>query len=185
MNYYIDIRINPDAEMRENVLMNMVYTKFHKALSDLKSTSIGVSFPEKHLKLGCLLRVHGSQTDLTALEQTEWLDKLKGGYCEVSDITKVPDDVQYRTISRWQSNMSKGHYRRLLERGSITEEQAREYKAKMMQTQMTDLPYVEIVSGSSGHRHRRYFKFGELVDKPVEGEFNQFGLSRTATIPWF
>jgi len=34
MNHHIDIKINPDAEMRENVLLNKVYTKFHKRLSD-------------------------------------------------------------------------------------------------------------------------------------------------------
>jgi CRISPR-associated endonuclease Csy4 len=171
--------------MRENVLLNMLYTKFHKVLCDLKSTSIGVSFPEKQLKLGCLMRVHGNEQDLTQLSATRWLEKLQGGYCTITEIKQVPEKVQYRTISRWQSNMSKSHYRRLLKRGSITEEQARKYKAKMMQTQMTDLPYVEIESGSTGHRHRRYFKFGELVDQPIEGEFNQFGLSATATIPWF
>ncbi|MDH5259604.1 MAG: type I-F CRISPR-associated endoribonuclease Cas6/Csy4, partial [Gammaproteobacteria bacterium] len=26
---------------------------------------------------------------------------------------------------------------------------------------------------------------GPLLDKPVEGRFDQFGLSKTATVPWF
>jgi len=42
MNYYTDIKINPDAEMRENVLLNKVYAKLHKALHTLKATDIGI-----------------------------------------------------------------------------------------------------------------------------------------------
>jgi CRISPR-associated endonuclease Csy4 len=185
MDHYIDIRILPDAEMRENVLLNLLYTKFHKVLCDLKSTRIGVSFPEKELKLGRLMRIHGDGAELIKLQRTEWVDKLAGGYCEVSEISFVPKNVQYRTISRWQSNMSASHYRRLLKRGSISEEDARQYKAKMMHAQMTELPYVEMVSSSNGQRHRRYFQFGELQDLAVEDDFDQFGLSKTATIPWF
>jgi len=36
-----------------------------------------------------------------------------------------------------------------------------------------DNPYVELVSGSNGQRHRRYIEFGELLDNPVAGEFDQ------------
>ncbi len=43
MDYYIDIKIKPDAEMRENVLLNKVYSKLHKALFSLKSSDIGVT----------------------------------------------------------------------------------------------------------------------------------------------
>jgi len=43
MNNYIDILIKPDDEMRENVLLNKVYSKLHKALFTLKSTEIGIS----------------------------------------------------------------------------------------------------------------------------------------------
>ena len=50
MEHYIEIKIKPDAEMRENVLLNKVYTKFHKRLWDLKSSEIGISFPEYSLK---------------------------------------------------------------------------------------------------------------------------------------
>ena len=34
MKHFIEIKIKPDAEMRENVLLNKVYTKFHKRLFD-------------------------------------------------------------------------------------------------------------------------------------------------------
>ena len=67
---------------------------------------------------------------------------------------------------------------------SISEEETKAYKAKMFQQGM-DNPYLELESGSNGYKHRRYIQFGELRSKPVEGEFDQFGLSKTATVPWF
>ena len=42
-----------------------------------------------------------------------------------------------------------------------------------------------LTSGSSGHKHRRYIEFGELLTQPISGNFDQFGLSKTATVPWF
>ena len=106
------------------------------------------------------------------------------GYCNVSDILPVPDLVQYRTVSRKQSNMTQSKFNRLIKRGSITEAEAKQYKAKMF-TKGLDNPYLELQSGSNGHKHRRYIEFGELLDNPVAGEFDQFGLSKTATVPWF
>ena len=51
MTHYIDTRLTPKKEIRENVLLNQLYSAFHKRLYDLKSKNIGVSFPEYRLKL--------------------------------------------------------------------------------------------------------------------------------------
>jgi len=48
-----------------------------------------------------------------------------------------------------------------------------------------DNPYLELDRSSNGHKHRRYIQFGELKTQIIEGAFDQFGLSKTATIPWF
>ena len=183
MNDYMDIRIKPDAEMRENVLLNKVYTKFHKALCDLKATDIGISFPKYRVKLGEVIRIHASSDRLKELQMMNWLGGLSG-YCDVSDILPVPEQVKYRVISRVQSNMTEAKLRRLMKRGSIAAEEARAYKAKMF-AQGMDNPYLELESRSNGHKHRRYLQFGELLDSYTEGEFDQFGLSKTASIPWF
>jgi len=183
MDYFIDVQLLPDAEMRENVLLNMVYTKFHKALFDLNSSSIGISFPKYQLKLGNLIRFHGSSSDLEALQQSNWLGALSG-YCRISSISKIPEQVQYRKVSRIQSNMTQSKLNRLLKRGSIKPEQVREYKAKLF-TKGLDNPYVELQSASNGNKHRRYIQFGELKSEPTSGEFDFFGLSKSATIPWF
>jgi len=183
VDYYIDVQLNPDAEMQENVLLNKVYTKLHKALFRLKSTDIGVNFPKYRLKLGDVIRIHGNRDKLMGLQKLNWLGGLIG-YCDVSDITPVPEQAKFRTVSRKQSNMTESKSRRLIKRGTLSQEEVKGYKAKMF-AQGLDNPYLEMESGSNGHKHRRYIQFGDLLDVPVKGEFDQFGLSKIATVPWF
>ena len=183
MDYYLDIRLMPKKEMRENVLLNQVYSAFHKRLYDLKSTTIGVSFPEYKLKLGRLFRIHGSKEDLERLQEKDWIGKYED-FCKVSEITVIPKDVKYRTISRVQQNMTEAKLRRLIKRGTISDEDVKKYRIKMYEGGL-DNPFVELVSMSNGQRHRRFIEFGEIEDIEVNGEFNVFGLSTIATIPWF
>lgn len=184
MNYYIDVTIMPDAEMRENVLLNKVYTKLHKALSSLDSTDIGVSFPEYNIKLGKVLRIHGTSSRLAELQVINWLGGLVS-YCKDLSIMPIPTDgVCYRTVSRKQANMTSAKLRRLIKRGSISDTEVKIYKANMFKQGLNN-PYLELQSGSNGHRHRRYISFGELVGMATVGQFDQFGLSKEATVPWY
>jgi CRISPR-associated endonuclease Csy4 len=183
MDFYINVQLNPDAEMPVNRLLNVMYTKFHKALCDLKSENIGVSFPAYRVLLGKQIRIHGSSANLAALQQLNWIGDL-AGHCDTSQILVVPKSHLYRTVGRRQTTMSNAKLNRLLKRGSINDEDVKQYKAKMFSKGL-DNPYLELVSGSSGHKHRRYIEFGELRAQPLLGKFDQFGLSKTATVPWF
>lgn len=183
MDYYIDIKIIADAEMRENILLNKVYTKFHKVLYSLRSSDIAVSFPKCHILLGDTIRIHGSSNRLLQVQESDWLGGLVG-YCKITDVLSVPEKIQYRTISRKQSNMTEAKLRRLIKRGSIDNDGIKNYKAQMFKKGL-DNPYLELESTSNANKHRRYIKFGELTDKPVTGHFDFFGLSKTATVPWF
>ena len=183
MDHYIDVLILPDPEFSAAILMNSLYNKLHKALWDRKSTTIGVSFPQYNVTLGDLLRVHGSVTDLTGLQEKNWIGGMSG-YCTASDIMKVPESTKFRTVSRKQPTMSQSKLNRLKKRGSISEDEIKQYKAKMFSKGLED-PYVELVSGSNSHKHRRYIEFGELQDNPDFGVFDLFGLSKMATVPWF
>ena len=183
MDHYVDIKLLPDAEIPATVLMNAVYTKLHKALCDIGSKTMGVSFPKYKVTLGNVLHIHGAILDLNDLQGINWLGGMNG-YCNVSEITPVPADTKFRTVSRKQTTMSQSKLNRLIKRGSIPENEIKRYKAKMF-TKGLDNPYVELVSGSNGQKHRRYIEFGELLDHPILGEFDQFGLSKTATVPWF
>jgi CRISPR-associated endonuclease Csy4 len=183
MNSYIDVTLRPSPELPVNRLMNTVYSNLHKILFDLNSTDIGVSFPDFRVTLGNKLRVHGQSTALEMLEKTIWLGGVNDR-CSASEISQIPKECSHRVISRVQSNMTQSKLNRLLKRGSISNEDARKYKAKMFAKGL-DAPYLELVSGSNGHKHRRYISFGPLTSQPTEGEFDQFGLSKTATVPWF
>lgn len=183
MDFYIDVRIKPDAEMRENVLLNKVYTKLHKILFDMKANDLGVSFPEVKVTLGRLLRIHGTSDRLKGLQSKNWLGGL-AGYCAVSNVAQVPNVTKYRNMSRAQTTMSNSKLRRLIERKSISPEEVRAYKAKMFASGLS-YPYLELDSTSRKQTYRRYIQFGELLDNSVEGTFDQFGLSKKATVPWF
>lgn len=183
MEYFINIKIIPDQEMRENVLLNKVYTKLHKGLFTLKSTGIAVSFPSFKVKLGDVIRLHANQDRLSELQAMNWLGGLSG-YCEVSEIQAIPDEVKHRNVSRIQSNMTASKLRRLIKRGSISQEEMNVYKTKMFQQSMGN-PYLELDSASNDHKHRRYIQFGELLSQPIQGKFDHFGLSKAATVPWF
>ena len=183
MNDYIDIKINPDVEMRENVLLNKVYTKFHKRLYDLGSSDIGISFPEYKIKLGRTLRIHGTKECLQILQSENWLGGLTG-YCDISEIQQIPNHVSYRTVSRKQANMTTAKLRRLIKRGSIKPDETKRYKARMFQ-QGIDNPFLELDSISNGYKHRRYLSFGDFQKEATAGNFDQFGLSKQATVPWF
>lgn len=183
MTHYIDIKLMPKKEIRENVLLNQVYTAFHKRLYDLKSKDIAVSFPEYRLKLGRLFRIHGTKEALEKLNEKDWLDKY-GKFCKVHKIEEVPKDVGYRTVSRIQQNMTEAKLRRLIKRGTISQEDVKKYRIKMFQGGLKN-PYVELRSMSNGQMHRRFIEFGELQEIEVKGEFDLFGLSKVSTVPWF
>ena len=67
--------------------------------------------------------------------------------------------------------------------GQIDPAEVEAYKDKMVEQHQKG-PFLELQS-SKGGRYRRYIAIGDLAGKEVAGEFNQFGLSKTATIPWF
>lgn len=184
MDHYIDIKLLPDAELSETFLMNKVYAKLHKALDDLTSDSIGVSFPKYNVVLGSVIRVHGTKENLEQLNGLNWLARL-ADYCDSSPVKLVPENIEgYRNVSRVQTNMSPSKLRRLLKRNTIRPNEIEQYEEKMLSKGLKN-PYVELDSSSNGNKYRRYFQFGALGDTNVAGVFDQFGLSKTATIPWF
>ena len=183
MNSYIDIHLLPDSELKEAELSSKVYSKFHKALVTLGTDKIGISFPLVNLKLGLLFRIHGDRGLLNDLQGLDWLGPLKG-YCKVQEVKAIPDQVQYRVISAKRSNMSKAKLKRLIDRGSIDEAGIKRYKVKMLSLGF-DNPYLDLQSQSSGQLYRKFFEFGELINQKMDGSFDSFGLSKSATVPWF
>lgn len=189
MDHYIEINLLPDPEFPASTLMNALFNKLHKALFDLHSKEMGVSFPNYEKTLGTMLRIHGSESNLQQLQALDWIGRMKD-YCVASEVQPIPELVQYRTVSRKQDNMTNAKLRRLIARQEqrqdgvpMSETDIQNYQEKMVADQQKG-PFLDLKS-SKGQRYRRYIKLGELQNESVAGEFDQFGLSKTATVPWF
>ncbi len=59
MDHYIEIRVLPDPEFSEEMLMAALMAKLHRALGQRGKGDIGVSFPAHGIKPGAVLRLHG------------------------------------------------------------------------------------------------------------------------------
>jgi CRISPR-associated endonuclease Csy4 len=183
MDYYIEIKLLKNPEFTFPFLMNTIFMKLHKILHDLKSTTAGVSFPNYDCTLGDVLRLHGDQEILNLLNPNLWIGTLKD-YCTISEIREVPESTQYRVVYRKQPTMSHSKLKRLVKRGSISPQDVTKY-LKLKEKNLLKGPYLELKSNSNKNIHRRYIEQGALLQHPTSGEFDYFGLSKEATIPWF
>ncbi|KRW59053.1 type I-F CRISPR-associated endoribonuclease Cas6/Csy4 [Pseudomonas sp. TTU2014-080ASC] len=187
MDHYLDLKLLPDPEFAQTQLMSALFSKLHRGLSDLKRNDIGVSFPtikDATRGLGDCLRVHGTAEALQKLLALNWLTGMRD-HVQVSAVTAVPADTKHRLVSRVQvdSNPERAR-RRLIKRHGISEEEARK-RIPDSAAKRCDLPFVVTRSNSSGERFNLFIRHGPLLDSPQPGTFNQYGLSSTATVPWF
>lgn len=184
MDHYLEICVLPDPEFNAGMLMAALFAKLHRALGARGKGDIGVSFPQFATTPGACLRLHGSAPNLHALDALNWYKGLTD-YCQLSTITPVPAVKGWRTVSRVQVKSSPQRLmRRSVRKGWLTEEQAQQRLATIPE-QRTNLPYLSIKSLSTQQQFRVFIRHGELRPEPVAGMFSSYGLSKTATIPWF
>lgn len=184
MDHYIEIRLLPDPEFPNNVLMNALFAKLHRALVETGGGELGISFPKAGKCLGELLRIHGKQMPLARLMSLPWLKGLRD-YTETSPVLSVPDNCQYRVVQRKQAKSSSERLRRRsIAKGWLTEKEAVERISDRNEQQLKT-PFVQLKSGSSGQTFRLFICQGKLQGEPKAGVFSAYGLSSQATIPWF
>lgn len=189
MDHYIDIRLRPDPDFPEPMLMGALYSKLHRALFDLEADAIGVSFPlRKHgvraRTLGEHLRLHGTQKSLEQLMAANWLTGMRD-HVSVSDVLAVPANAQHINVARRQFNTgSPSRAKRYAKRNDVSEEEASQIYAKVAEKRI-ELPFVQINSRSTQQRFALFIEHGKPQEKPVVGTFNHYGLSPIATVPWF
>lgn len=187
MDHYIDLQVRPDPEFPISQLLSALAVKLHRALVGLKADDIGVSFPHHRAKdagLGDILRLHSSQMRLQQLMQTHWLTGM-ADHVEISDILPVPATVQHRIVRRVQAQSNVERIRRRqMKRHSLTEEEARQRIPDAVE-QRLDLPWLTLRSQSTGQNFRLFIEHLPCQQKTASGNFNTYGLSSTATVPWF
>lgn len=187
MDHYLEIQLQPDPDFVPAMLMNALFSKLHRALVENPQLAVAVSFPEYSLSplgLGSCLRLHGKQQDLKSLQDTSWLIGMRD-HVTCQEIQAAPSNAKQILVKRVQSKSNiERLIRRNAKRKNISEEEARRnYQATEPKT--LRLPFVNLNSQSSGQKFSLFIKQSKPHTKPQAGEFNRYGLSQTATVPWF
>tara|TARA_R110002167_G_scaffold366359_1_gene595144 strand:+ start:8396 stop:8950 length:555 start_codon:yes stop_codon:yes gene_type:complete len=184
MDHYIDIRVLPDPEFPNSVLMNALFAKLHRALVEAGEGELGISFPKAGKYLGELLRIHGKEAALARLMSLPWLKGLRD-YTETSPLLPVPDGCQYRVVQRRQAKSSAERLRRRsIAKGWLAETEAIE-RIPDSNEQRVKAPFIQLKSATSGQTFRLFIYQNKLQKEPQSGAFSAYGLSSQATIPWF
>lgn len=184
MDHFIEIRVLPDPEFKEEMLMSALFAKLHRALGARGKGDIGVSFPEHSVKPGSVIRLHGQQSALKELEAGRWRAGLND-YCAATAVQSVPEIKGWRTVARVQVKSSAARLlRRSVRKGWITEEEA-ELRLGSVKEDRCSLPFIQMISLSSKENFRLFIQHGELKQDASGGLFSTYGLSAEATIPWF
>jgi CRISPR-associated endonuclease Csy4 len=186
MDHYLDIRVRPDPEFPAAHLMNALFAKLHRALVELRSDRIGVSFPESGIQppgMGHTLRLHASSTHLERLMATNWMPGMRD-HVAVGVIAPVPSMARHQEVRRVQAKSSPDRLRRRqMKRKSWTLDQAREAIPDSAAETLA-LPFLTVRSHSTSQTFRLFVRQRQ-VEQPAAGTFNSYGFSPTATLPSF
>lgn len=187
MHNYIDIHLRPDPEFPPHQLMAALFAKLHRWLAHTHAKRIAVSFPgyqEVPAGLGSTLRLIGPGSELTRLMEHDWLQGMHD-HADVQPQAAVPDGVPQRSLRRVQAKSSPERLRRRqMRRHQLTADQA---LARVPDNcaETLKLPFLTVASASTGQRFQLFVRLGPPANTAQEGEFNSYGLSSTATVPWF
>ncbi len=187
MDHYVDIDVRPDPEFPAHHLMTALYAKLHRALVAQASTGIGISFPGVDSQapyLGTRLRLHGHLADLSALLESDWLSGMRD-HVALTPALQAPDTARHLSVRRVQVKSSPERLRRrLMRRRGIDEREARQ-RIPDDSARLASLPFLQLRSSSTGQSFRLFIDHGPTQPSAVLGDFNAYGLSQGATIPWF
>ncbi|MFH1815612.1 MAG: type I-F CRISPR-associated endoribonuclease Cas6/Csy4 [Pseudomonadota bacterium] len=186
MDSYIDLRLKPDPEFPATTLMNALFSKLHRGLATYGRGDIGISFPDAADKrsLGCRLRLHGNATALHQLVQIDWLQGMRD-HVASTGIMAVPAAAKPRRVRRVQAKSSPERLRRrLVARKGLDQESARQRIPDEV-AEILELPYVVLSSATTGQRFRLFIEQMPIQSESINGSFNAYGLSASATVPWF
>jgi CRISPR-associated endonuclease Csy4 len=188
--HYIDIAILPDPEFSHAHLMAALLSKLHRALVQLHSDNIGVSFPQ-HVNaplskrtLGSVLRLHGPESALQDLMALDWLKGMRD-HTSVAAIAPVPPQASHRVVRRRQfkTSVERLRRRRMRRKGETAEQAAQAIPNEA--ERKPDLPFARLRSQSTSQSYALFVEHGPLLSEPRAGSFNTYGLSQGGSIPWF
>jgi len=186
-SHYIDITLLPDPEFSDAHLLGALVAKLHRALVQLGSADIGISFPGYSLRprtLGTILRLHGSEAALRGLMEQPWLQGMRD-HVHCTPPALVPEGAVPYLVQRRQFKTSPDRLRRrrMRRKGETAEQAAAAIPDSVERT--PDLPYVQLRSGSTGQPFCLFVEQKAVQGTAGQEGFNTYGLSLGTAVPWF
>ncbi len=187
MDHYQDIRLLADPEFNAAILMNALFSRLHRALVTSKATDIGVSFPDYKLRpkrLGNTLRIHGKHNSLTVLQNSDWLKGMRD-HSEVTEVKPIPANAAHVLVKRrqYKTNVDRLRRRRMKRKGETYEQVSLAIPDSV--ERKPELPFLSVPSLSTRQTFCLFVEQGPPEQQATLGEFNCYGFSEQATVPWF
>lgn len=188
MDSYFEISAIPDPELLQTAVVAQLMQELHRLLPAYDGR-VGVSFPGygQSRTLGGIIRVHGTTHDLDRLNFDVRNDPGIRSYGLISEVSSVPNSV--KGYARFQRLHSKGgsHLRRLQQRHRSRGTWTKELEESISQKYAAPVscPHVALKSASTGQSRFLLFIEKSCSENSADGEFNAYGLSKTATVPLF
>ncbi|MCU7848977.1 MAG: type I-F CRISPR-associated endoribonuclease Cas6/Csy4 [Candidatus Thiodiazotropha sp. (ex Lucinoma kastoroae)] len=188
MDHFQDLKILPDPEFSTPMLMNALFAKLHRSFVKIDNRSIGISFPgadQDEPSLGNTLRLHGDSMDLLRLQEEDWQSGMRD-HMKMKTIAPVPDDCQFCRVKRVQVKSSADRLRRRYAKRhqDVSADQIGSLFPDALEKKL-QLPYLRLKSASTGQCFMLFISHDMPKNQMVSGDFNCYGLSEAATIPWF
>lgn len=185
--HYLELNVQPDPETSAAQLLGALYGRLHVALVQQQHSDIGISFPRYSLNprgIGNVLRLHSSESTLRNLMQEDWLKGMRD-HVRMTDIKPVPEHAQHCTFRRKQfkTNAERLRRRRMQRKGETAAQAAEAIPATI--ERKPNLPYVHLRSHSTTQPFCLFIERSTPQENENRGEFNCYGLSPFATVPWF
>lgn len=188
LSHYIDLKLRADPELPAEQLMASLFHRLHLALVQLRCGDLAVSFPghvcQPTPTLGNTLRLLAPAERLSSMSASDWLGGMRD-HVVTSALLPVPATASAVRLERVQAKTSIDRLRRrAMKRHGLTEAQARARLPASAADARPDLPRLTLRSSSTGSRYELFLRL-RSVERACAGNFNTFGLSAEATVPWF
>jgi len=196
MKYYQDITLIPDMEVNLGFLWYKVFLQIHIGLADNKlpdgHSGIAVSFPEYKkvaFPLGSRLRLFSkTEKQLKQFNTEKWLSRLQD-YCHIKPIHLVPEVDKHVCFQRKAIKSPEKKAQRLAVHLQKPVAEIIKFRKQNKLFNECKLPFISMESlaqTETGKKNKfRLFIEQKYYDERVCGVFDCYGLSKTATVPWF
>ena len=187
-SHYFELRAIPQLEITETEVINQIMQSLHEVLVNYQG-NIAVSFPLYNVKktLGGVIRIFGHESILQQFIGDLQKRSIINNYSLFFPISKIPSRIKghirlIRVCPKGKRHLVRAE-KRLTAQGKWSEEVKRNITEKWGCIQL-NYPHIHFESKSTGQKFIMWLK-QQKCKTAIQGEFNSYGLSKTATVPDF